>query len=143
MYKDYEFEPRLLTKCLLAALLTGLIASLADEGYNFAYRAITRFSPSEIINVSSLIFVTLTVFMVFGVLYFLLAKLGRKADTVYIIVSLLLTAGGLVMAMNVQRSPDRHVSELFRWLFGGIEIIIGVSAAFLVPYFVKHYRVFL
>lgn len=142
MYKDYEFEPRPLTKCILAALLTGLIASLADEAYNFAYRAVTGFSPSEIINVSSLIFITLTVFMVFGVLYYSLTKLGKRTDLVYIIIMLVLTVLGFIVGTGVQRSSDQHVNEMFRWLFIGVELIIGLSAAFLVPYFVKHYRIF-
>jgi hypothetical protein len=142
MYKDYEFEPRLLTKCILAALLTGILVSLADEVYNFAYRGITGFTPSEIINVSSLIFVTLTVFMVFGVLYFLLSKLGKRTDLIYIIATLVITAIGFLIGTGVQRSTDPHISELFRWLFIGIELMIGLSAAFLIPYFVKHYRIF-
>jgi hypothetical protein len=143
MYKDYEFEPRPLTKCILAALLTGILASLADELYNVIYRAATGFSPSEIINVSSLVFATLAVFMVFGILYFLLRRFGRHADIIYIIITLALTALGFFIGTGLQRSPDAHVTALFRWLFIGVELIIGLSAAFLVPYFVKHYRIFL
>jgi hypothetical protein len=142
MYNDYEFEPRPLTKCILAALLTGLFASLADELYNFIYRAVTGFTPSEIINVSSLIFATLTIFMVFGILYFLLGRLGKKQDTVYIIITLVLTAVGFFIGTGIQRSPDAHVSEMFRWLFIGVELIIGLSAAFMVPYLVRHYKIF-
>jgi hypothetical protein len=142
MYKDHEFEPRPLTKCILAALLTGFIASLADEGYNFVYRAATGFSPSEIINVSSLIFATLIIFMVFGFLYFFLSRLGKKADIIYIVITLALTAAGFFIGTGVQRSSDAHVSELFRWLFIGVELIIGLMAAFLIPYFVRHYKIF-
>jgi hypothetical protein len=142
MYKDFEFEPRPLTKCILAALLTGLIASLADETYNFIYRAATGFTPSEIINVSSLIFITLTVFMVFGILYFLLTRLGKRTDLVYIVITLILTVIGFIIGTGVQRSTDQHVNDVFRWLFIGIELIIGLSAAFLSPYFIRHYRIF-
>jgi hypothetical protein len=142
MYKEHEFEPRPLTKCILAALLTGILVSLADEGYNFAYRAITGFTPSEIINVSSLIFGTLTIFMVLGVLYFMLSKLGKRTDVLYIAITLILTVIGFIIGTGVQRSSDPHISELFRWLFLGIELMIGLSAEFLIPYFVKHYRIF-
>lgn len=143
MYKDFEFEPRPLTKCILAALLTGLIALMGDEVYNFIYRAVTGFTPSEIINVSSLIFITLLLFMVFGVLYLGLSGLGKRTNIVYIAITLALTIGGVLIGLGVQRSSDHHVSEVFRWLFIGVDLIIGLSAAFLMPYFVRHYRIFL
>ena len=142
MYKDHEFEPRPLTKCILASVLAGFIISLADEAYNFIYRAATGFTPSEIINVSSLIFVTLTIFVVFGVLYFLLYRLGKKTDIVYIVITLLITAICFFLSTGIQRSSDPHVSETFRGLFIGIELIIGLGAAFLVPYLVRHYKLF-
>lgn len=143
MYQDYQIQPRLLTKCLLAALFTGIFAVLADELYNFIYRAVTRFSPSEIFNVSSLIFGTLIIFMIAGVIYFLLTKFTRKTDIVFIILMLVLTAVGFIIGLQVQRSPDIHVTTAFRGLFIGIELIVGLMAAFLIPYYVKHYRAFL
>ncbi|HEX6916289.1 MAG TPA: hypothetical protein VF145_13660 [Chitinophagaceae bacterium] len=143
MYQDYEVKPGLLTKSLMAALFVGIFAVLADEVYNFVYREITGFSPSQIFNVSSLIFGTLIFFMVAGLIYFFLAKFSSRADILFIVLMLLITAGGFVIGLGVQRSADAHISAVFRGLFIGVILIMGLMAAFLIPFYVKHYRKFL
>lgn len=143
MYQDYQIQPRLLTKSLMAALFVGIFAVLADEAYNFIYREVTSFSPSEIFNVSSLIFGTLIFFMIAGLIYFFVARISRKANIIYIAVMLVITAAGCWAAMEVQRSSDVHENSIFRGLFIGVELIMGLMAAFLIPYYIKHYRTFL
>jgi hypothetical protein len=143
MYQDYQVQPKQLTKCLMAALFVGIFAVLADEIYNFAYRWVTGFSPSEIFNVSSLIFGTLIFFMLAGMIYFFVTRLTAKADIVYTGLMLVLTVAGVFLGLKIHRSVDAEVTTVFRGLFIGVELIIGLMAAFLVPYYVKHYRVFL
>jgi|SRR6476469_1850865 len=143
MYKEFEFEPQLLSRCVLAALFTGIIATLADEAYNLFYRLVTGFVPSEIINVSSLLFGTLLFFMVSGIIYYFLSLFIKKSATVFAVLFLLITALGFLFALQTHRSVDPHVTTQFRGLFIGIVMIMGLSAAFLIPYFTKRHKLFL
>lgn len=143
MYKEFEFEPQLLSKCVLAALFAGILATLADEAYNLFYRLITGFVPSEIINVSSLLFGTLLFFMVAGIIWYFLSLFIKRSAVIFAVLFLVITSIGFMVAMQTHRSVDPRVTSQFRGLFTGIVLIMGLMAAFLIPYFTKRHKLFL
>ncbi len=144
-YHDYEsqynFEPSLLTKCVLGATFAGLLAVAADETFNLLYRMFSGYFPSDFFNVSTLIFGTMILFLVAGILYFFLMKLVPGiANIVYTVAMLAVTIFLFISALQLHRFAQPEMAAQFRTLTAGMVLIVGVMTAFLVPYFSRHYR---
>lgn len=130
---DYDFRKNVFTRAMLTGLFVGIIATLACLFYDVIFRESTRFSLGPIINVSTLIFTVNLVFLIIGVLYYAFLK-AFKGDLVFIIVFALLTIFFIWRALNVHRSPDQELNTEFKELLIGVIAIMGIGAAFLIPF---------
>ncbi len=139
---DYNYQQTQLSKSILAGVFAGLGATLFNLAYDYFYRDISGFTPSQIINVSSIIFGTMLLFTVAGYLHFLLKKFVPYGDAVYIILFAALTALCFYMGTHINRSSDPAEISQFRILFLGIEAVSGLAVAFLIPYLIKHEDVY-
>src|SRR5574337_1051673 len=89
---DYEFKKfPFSTVALFAGLFSGFILTLANLAFDFVYRGITKYDYSQIINVSSIIFLSVLLLTVAGFIYFLLVKYVKKGELLYIAIFVLLT----------------------------------------------------
>jgi len=122
----------------MAGLFAGIIITLANLIFNFIYRGITRFNPSEMVNVTSIIFVSLILSMVAGILYYLIVPYANKNQVIFIALFILLTIALTYVAFHVSRSSNPNVSSQFHGLFAGIVLISGITNAVLIPYMAKH-----
>ena len=125
-------------KSLMSGLFTGMIITTLNLVYNFIYRDVTNFSPSSFVNVTSIIFVSILVSLVAGLIYFFIVAYAKKTSILYNLLFLVLTAFVTYVAFTVHRSADARVSDQFHGLFAGIVIITGLTDALLIPYFVTH-----
>lgn len=121
-------------RALMTGLFVGIIDTLICLVYNLVFRNSTGFQLSDIINVSSLIFFINLLFPIIGMLYNGFLKWFKKGDLVYVVVFLVLTAFLAWRSEVVYRTSDQIQNHEFRILLLGIVLILGVSAAFLVPY---------
>jgi FtsH-binding integral membrane protein len=135
---NYETQTGPFYKSLMAGLFGGIIVTLANLAYNFVYRGVTRFNPSEIINVTSIIFISLLLSLIAGILYYVIVPYAHKSKLVYMILFAVLTVVVTYVAFTVQRSSNPNVSAQFHGLFAGIVIITGLTDALLIPYMAKH-----
>jgi len=135
---NYEVEQGPFYRSLMAGLFVGITVTLANLIFNFIYRGITRFNPSQLINVTSIIFVSLLLSLVAGILYYVIVPYARKSKTVFISVFIVATALVTYAAFLVQRSNDANVSAQFHGLLAGIVLITGITDALLIPYLAKH-----
>ena len=138
MQYDYEFEKPLLTKAIVAGVFTGIMIAVINLVYNYIYRDVTGFSPSEIFNVSSIIFCSVLISLVAGIIYFLFAKFIKKGGIIFTVLFVVLTILGIISVFNTHRSSDAHTTALFRGLYLGIIIVTGFLDSFMIPYFSKH-----
>ena len=138
---DYGFKQTLLSRCILSGLLAGFAAVLANFAFNYIYREVSGFTLSEVVNVVSIIFSSILVTLVGGVLLYIFLKM-KNGRTVYMILFLLLTVAGIFAASQTERSNVPANQHEFRILFAGIIIIDGLCAAFLVPYFTNHQKLY-
>lgn len=144
-YKEYEFNypayPEL-TKVIFGGAFTGIIIAVANLGYDFIYRGITHFSPSEIINVSSLIFGSLLAMMFLAVIYLMFAKMGKTGGILYRILILIITVAVLVTIVSTNKEQST---------FGGMHgLLIGLTAIsgfvggfLLIPHFAKNHEIYI
>ena len=135
---NYDYPQTRLSKTLLTGVFAGIIATLVNLVYDYFYRDFVKFYPSEFINVSSIIFATMLLFLIAGIIYFLLSKFIKYGDIVYIVLFCALTVICFIASMHVNRSSNPSISEEFRGLLLGTVAVTGLLAAFLIPYLTKH-----
>lgn len=131
---NYETEKDPFYKSLMAGLFAGIVITISTLIFNFIYRGITKFNPSEIVNVTSVIFFSLILSMVAALLYFAIVTVAGKSKILYIVIFIALTAFVTYTAFSATRSNDAHVSSLFQGLLAGVFIISGLVNALLIPY---------
>lgn len=136
---ETEMEHDSFYRSLMAGLFAGIIITIANLIFNFIYRGVTRFNPSEIVNVTSIIFVSLILSVLAGILYYLIVPYAGKSKYLFIILFFVLTVIVTYVAFNVTRSSsDANVTSQFHGLFAGIVIITGVVNALLIPYMARN-----
>ena len=138
---NYEFKQSTFSKTLLTSVFVGFVATILCLAFNIVYRESTGFELSDIINVSTLIFGVNLVFVVIGALHFLLVKNFRRGEIIFIALFVVLTLLGIWGAEAAHRTVDAVQNNEFRQLLLGTVLIMGIGAAFLVPY-LSHNRTF-
>jgi len=135
-------SPITLGRCLLAGLLTGIIAAVIVSIFNVVYRRETDLIAYAVVMHLS-IFMAFPLFhLISGGFYFLFIEHLRKGTLIFIIVMLLGTVISALITTYAGNRSDPTV-EAFRGLLVGLEIIGGLLAAFLIPYLVRHPTLFL
>jgi hypothetical protein len=113
----------------MTGLFVGIIDTLICLSYNIGYRNATGYIPSELINVSSLIFMVNLLLLVIGIAYYGFIRLFGTKDIIFSLVLLGLTGYFLWKVAMGHRFPDEKESSGFRGLMMGIIVILGLSAA--------------
>jgi len=124
-----EQEHSVFFRTMMTGLFVGIIDTVICLAYNIFYRDFTGYVPSELINVSSLIFGVNLILLLIGMIYFLFKRASRGGDVIFEDFFLAVT---LVLAWKtemIQRFPDVQVNHEFRGLLLGIVLICGISAA--------------
>ena len=116
-------------KAMMTGLFVGIIDTIICLTYNIAYRDISGYEPSALINVSSLIFAVNLLLLLIGLVYFVFIKFFGKKDFIFTIFIVLLTLFLFRQVETGHRFSDVAVNLGFRGLLGGILLILGVSAA--------------
>jgi hypothetical protein len=146
-YKLKEMKKELdgshIYKPLMASLLAGIIATVLNIFYDVIYRNFTDFPLHDLINVSTLIFATLIALAIAGVVFAILDRYTSHSQVIYIIIFVVLTLLCIRWVLHVHRSDDPALNTEFRDLLLGIVIISGSLATFLVPFFIKHEKIFM
>jgi hypothetical protein len=135
---NYDYKQTDFSKALLSGLFAGIIATLANLGYDFFYREITGFQLSQIINVPSIIMGSTLLLTVAGMGFYCFKHYIRNGGLFYKFIFILLTLFCGYLSMHVQRSADPIITNEFKWLLTGIVIILGSLAVFFIPYLFKH-----
>jgi hypothetical protein len=114
---------------MMTGLFIGIIDTLICLAYNIFYRSYTGYFPSELINVSSLIFLVNILLLVVGLVYYTFLKFFKKGDVPFEILILAATAFLTWQSVDVHRFDDSRLNNGFHGLLGGIVLILGLSAA--------------
>lgn len=126
---DHEYKKTELSRSLMAGVFAGLGAVIACLLFEFIYRGITGYSGSAIVNVNSIVFVLMILFIVAGLIYDVFHHYLKRANLWYIVVAL----AGTVITMFVSTSIRSGGSGGIEGMVVGITIISGLFAAFVVP----------
>jgi hypothetical protein len=121
-------------KAMMTGLFIGIVDTVICLCFNIGYRNVTGYTPSALINVSSLIFAVNLLLLVIGIIYFLFLLAFKKGDIFFIVVFVGLTILSIVKTEGLTRFADPKLDNGFRGLLGGIIFILGLSASCL-PFF--------
>ena len=124
-----EQEHSVFFRTMMTGLFVGIIDTVICLAYNIFYRDFTGYVPSELINVSSLIFGVNLILLLIGMIYFLFKRASRGGDVVFGVFFLAVTLFLAWKTEMIQRFPDVRVNHEFRGLLLGIVLICGISAA--------------
>lgn len=138
---NYDYEQTEFSKALLSGLFAGIFATFANLIFNFVFRDITQFNPSSIINVSSLIIISVLLVTIAGIIFYFFNHI-KGGGILFRVFFIALTAAAVYYAMQVQRSSDATVSKQFQELLAGVIIILGGFIVFYVPYLFYHEKVY-
>ncbi len=127
-------------KAFLAALFTGILATLVCFVFEIFYRMETNFGPSDYINVSSIIFIVNLLLLVAGVAYYAIKSWFKKGDLVYFIFFLFVFSFCIWRIAGIHRFSDLRLNKEFIQLLGGTAIIIGF-AVLCIPYFFNNKKI--
>jgi len=131
---DYDFPKSVFYRTFMTSVFVGLAATIVTILYDYIFVKIFSFPLSAIINVASLIFAVNIVFLLVGILYYLFIATFKKGDMFYILLFVLITGFLTWRSEHANRIDNYAVNMQFRQLLSGIVIIMGIMAAFIVPY---------
>jgi hypothetical protein len=140
---ETSFEKPALSKSILAALFVGLIATCIELAFDIAYRGITQYNPSFIINVPSIIFGTLIASLFAGVVFYLCIKFIKGGIYVFRAVFLILCIALAIVAFRSHYGGNLPAFKGFSGLLFGVDLIMGVFIIGFIPYFFRHTNSFL
>jgi hypothetical protein len=124
-------QENIFIRAMLTGLFIGVVDTLICLSYNIGYRDLTGYTPSALINVSSLIFGVNLILLLIGMLYFVFIRLFGKRDIVFIAVFVLLTLFLIWKANTGHRFEDYALNKEWKGLILGVVAILGVSASVL------------
>ncbi len=140
---NYDYSETPLSKSVLAGLATGIIATVLNLIYNFICRGITKLSLSfSVINVSTIIFATVLLCIIAGLVYYFIVLYLKKSIKIYVGLFVVITVIGILLGMTYHRSTDLNISRQFEGLYLGMVIITGLCGAFFIPWLARHKNVF-
>ena len=131
---EVDFPKSRFYRSLMTGLFVGIIDTLVCLLFNLVYRQSTGFSPSAIINVATIIFFVNLLFPLIGIVYNGFLGAARKGEIAFMVVFILVTVLCCWLAEGVRRTDNGLENAEFRTLLVGMVVVMGASAAFLLPY---------
>jgi hypothetical protein len=138
---NYEVPKSTFYRSLMTGLFVGIVDTLLCLLFNLFFRESTHFLPTSIVNVASLIFFINLLFPLIGIVYNFFLRSFKKGDVLFAIVFIVLTVLCVWGISLVQRSNNPTENSEFHTLALVIALVLGLSAAFLLP-FLYHNRKF-
>jgi len=139
---NYDYEQTDFSKAVLSGLFAGIFATFANLIFNFIFRGLTQYNPSSLINVSSIIIISVLLVTIAGILFYLFQHYIKGGNLIFRIFFIALTAVSVYYTMQVQISSDEIVAAQFQELLSGVIIILGGFIVFYVPYLFNHHEVY-
>ena len=121
-------------RAVLTAVFVGIADALISLCFNIAYRSGGTDFPQDLINVSYLIFGTVFLFFIIGIIYMSLHLVSQNGGLIFMILFAALTLIGFLAIGSAHLTEPVAANLRFRGMLRGLVLIDGISAAVLIPY---------
>lgn len=135
---NYDYKQDDLSRGLLSGLFAGIVATFTNIAFVGIYRAITSFDEFNVLDITVIVFGSMLLSVVCGILFYFLVHTMKKSFAFYRIIILMVTVIIVYLGLTVRAEMFGTVPVEFRVLVIGTQIIIGMYAAFLIPYLFSH-----
>ena|SRR5664279_3240980 len=131
------------SKSILAGLLSGVITALINLIYVIIYRESTGFSGDHIFVMPLTIFFGFPILLLLGgMAYFLMQKHLPNGKMWFSVLCLIAMVALIVFVIHDTRFHPGSMLNGSRGLFLGLTVITFALAAFLIPYFARHSKIY-
>jgi hypothetical protein len=134
----YEYQQTDLSRSVLGGLFAGIIASLSNLVFVFIYRAVAQFHVFNSVDVTVIVFGSLLLCVVCGVIFYWFVHYLKSGIMLYRIAVLVVTIVIIYAGLTLRSNVVGEVPGDFRAIVIGTQVIIGGLAGFLIPYLFKH-----
>lgn len=137
-YMKYDYPQTDLSRSVLGGLFTGIIASASNMIFVFIYRAIAQFHQFNSIDVTVIVFGSLILSVVCGVIFYWFVHFIKNGVMLYRLAVTIVTIVIIYYGIMLKGLVTGNVPGDFRALVAGTQVIIGGLAWFLIPYLFRH-----
>jgi hypothetical protein len=134
----YDYPQTDLSRSVLGGLFAGIVASGANMVFVFIYRAIAQFHQFNSIDVTVIVFGSLILSIVCGVIFYWFVHYLKNGIMLYRLAVAIVTVAIIYFGIMLKGSVTGDVPGDFRALVIGTQVIIGGLACFLIPYLFRH-----
>ena len=139
--KDKTAKNTSFSRSLMAGLICGIIAAVANAAYNFYYRKATGFESSGFIE-PLIIFIAFPLLLIIaGIIFFEMVEYIKRGKLLFTILFLVLMLTAIFVDLFTQGT--QQLMSGTRGLLFGMEIITGLLIAFLLPFLATHPKIFM
>ncbi len=131
----------LFTKALLSCVLTGLAATIANGLYDILFRSVTHYLPAVEFNFVSIPIITMLVFVILGLIFFLFVKYSTK--NAFLITLIIIMIACILITSFMHSGTGKSAFYGDYGLITGFIIISGLFGLTLLPYLYNHPRSFI
>jgi hypothetical protein len=122
-------------RAILTAVFVGIADALISLIYNIVYRSIRPDFSQDLLNVAYLIFGTVFLFFVIGIIFMGLRLLNKKGSLIFIVLFAALTLLAFIAVGTAHLTSSETENCSYRGILRGLILLDGITATFLVPYF--------
>jgi|GEM_PF-1780905 len=122
-------------RAILTAVFVGIADALVGLIFNIVYRVTRPDFPQDLVNVAYLIFGTVFLFFVIGIIFMSLRLVSQKGNLIYIVLFATLTLIGFLTIGTAHLAHSDIENGCYRGMVRGLILIDGITATVLVPYF--------
>lgn len=128
------------SKALLAAALTGIVATIINGVYDIIFRGITRYLPATEFNFLSIPLVTMILFIILGLLFFVFMKFMNKSAFTIALIIIVIVCFCITAFLHDKTEPAFYGNH---GLIAGFIIIAGILSLTLLPYLYNHPKIYI
>ena len=138
---NYDYPQTDLSRGVLSGLFAGLVAIVANAAFVLIYRSITNYYENNGLDITVIIFGSIIQLMTCGLLFSFFVHYLKKGIGFYRVMVVLITALIFFLGIIARRSIMGSVSDDFKFMVVGTQIIIGCLAALFIPYLFRHDKI--
>ena len=135
---NYDYKQTDLSRSVLGGLFSGLVATILNVLFILIYRSITQYYGFDALDITTTVFGSVLLSIALGVMFYFFVHYMKKGIPFYRVVVLIVTALIIYLGITLRYTVESEITIEFRVLVVGTQAIIGVLAAFLIPYLFRH-----
>ena len=135
---NYDYQQTGLSRSVLSGLFSGLVCAVLNLVFVVVYKSIVKFQEIYPVDITIIVFGSVLLSIACGIIFHLFVHYFKKGIPFYRLSVLAVTILIIYVGITLRHTVQDVVPFEFRFLVIGTQVIIGLFAAFLIPYLFRH-----